>query len=103
MYRVCAKLNVTKKKNGERNECLWHVSPRVGRVGFEGAFLFFSGPHEPIVFVVVTNDVSVCALTCFSCCALCDLVQFLPWLGQFYPIVDCTECRDLSHISLLSN
>lgn len=38
MCRACAKLNVT-TKNGERNECLWHVA-QVAR--FEGAFFFWA-------------------------------------------------------------
>lgn len=45
MCRACAKLNVT-TKNGERNECLWHVAGRsvFGSFfflqRFEGAFCF---------------------------------------------------------------
>lgn len=62
------------------------------RVGFLGRLLRFSGPHEPRAFrffSFLTNDVSVCALTCF--------IAILARLGQFYPM-----SRPVPHFFTLS-
>lgn len=51
MCRACAKLNVT-TKNGERNECLWHVA---GRSVF-GSFFFCNDLRAPSVFWATRAD-----------------------------------------------
>lgn len=85
------KCNKKEKKMGNKMSKEMNVYGMC-RVGFWGRLLRFSGPHEPRAFTFfsfLTNDVSVCALTCF--------IVILALLGQFYPM-----SRPVPHFFTLS-